>query len=154
MDHNSDILQKIKDGTLTGTVAQDDTTAYWCTVVLYNYNHNQAPLTSDNAKAGVLTGPTNVYMGQLHDKSMSIISWQPTKLQVNAKKEMQALVCISSIRPLWKRSSERKTYPKLSWGAVVDNVSLRLPGRSPGFGRRERRGQEHLDPDPGRCTET
>jgi ribose transport system substrate-binding protein len=63
MDRNSDILQKIKDGTLTGTVAQDDAAmAYWCAVVLYNYNHYQAPLTSDNAKAGVLTGPTNVYM--------------------------------------------------------------------------------------------
>jgi len=63
MDRNSDILQKIKDGTLTGTVAQDDAAmAFWCAQVLYNYVHNQAPLTSDNAKAGVRTGPNNVYM--------------------------------------------------------------------------------------------
>jgi ribose transport system substrate-binding protein len=63
MDRNSDILQKIKDGTLTGTVAQDDAAmAYWCALVLYNYNHHQAPLTSDNAAAGVLTGPTNIFM--------------------------------------------------------------------------------------------
>jgi ribose transport system substrate-binding protein len=62
MDRNSDILQKIKDGTLTGTVAQDDAAmAYWCAVVLFNYNHHPAPLTSDNTKAGVVTGPTNVY---------------------------------------------------------------------------------------------
>jgi ribose transport system substrate-binding protein len=62
MDRNSDILQKIKDGTLTGTVAQDDAAmAYWCAVVLFNFNHHPAPLTSDNAKAGVVTGPTNVY---------------------------------------------------------------------------------------------
>lgn len=63
MDRNSDILQKVKDGTLTGTVAQDDAAmAFWCLQTLYNFVHNQAPLTSDNEAAGVLTGPTNVYM--------------------------------------------------------------------------------------------
>lgn len=61
MDRNSDVLQKIKDGTLTGTVAQDDAAmAFWCLQVLYNWNHNQAPLTTDNAAAGVYTGPTVV----------------------------------------------------------------------------------------------
>jgi ribose transport system substrate-binding protein len=61
MDRNSDVLQKIKDGTLTGTVAQDDAAmAFWCLQVLYNWKHNQAPLTTDNAAAGVLTGPTVV----------------------------------------------------------------------------------------------
>jgi len=63
MDRNSDILQKIKEGTLTGTVAQDDAAmAFWCLQVLYNYNHFQAPLTTDNKAAGVTTGPTNVFM--------------------------------------------------------------------------------------------
>jgi ribose transport system substrate-binding protein len=63
MDRNSDILQKIKEGTLTATVAQDDAAmAFWCLQVLYNFNHNQAPLTSDNKAAGVTTGPTNVFM--------------------------------------------------------------------------------------------
>ena len=63
MDRNSDILQKIKEGTLTGTVAQDDAAmAFWCLQTLYNFNHNQAPLTSDNKAAGVITGPTNVFM--------------------------------------------------------------------------------------------
>lgn len=63
MDRNSDILEKIKNGTLTGTVAQDDAAmAFWALQVLYNYNHNQAPLTVDNAKAGVRTGPSNVFM--------------------------------------------------------------------------------------------
>lgn len=62
MDRNSDVLQAIQDGTLTGTVAQDDAAmAFWALVVLYNYNHHQAPLTVDNAKAGILTGPTMVY---------------------------------------------------------------------------------------------
>jgi ribose transport system substrate-binding protein len=63
MDRNSDVLQAIQDGTLTGTVAQDDAAmAFWALVVLYNYNHHQAPLTVDNAEAGVMTGPTTVYM--------------------------------------------------------------------------------------------
>jgi len=63
MDRNSDVLQAIQDGILTGTVAQDDAAmAYWALLVLYNYNHHQAPLTSDNAKAGARTGPTVVYM--------------------------------------------------------------------------------------------
>jgi len=63
MDRNSDVLQAIQDGILTGTVAQDDAAmAYWALLVLYNYNHHQAPLTIDNAKAGVRTGPTTVYM--------------------------------------------------------------------------------------------
>ncbi|WP_054521245.1 substrate-binding domain-containing protein [Thermanaerothrix daxensis] len=63
MDRNSDVLQAIQDGILTGTVAQDDAAmAYWALLVLYNYNHHQAPLTIDNAKAGARTGPTTVYM--------------------------------------------------------------------------------------------
>lgn len=62
MDRNSDILQKIKSGTLTGTVAQDDAAmAFWCLQVLFNFAHNQAPLTSDNKAAGVVTGPTNLF---------------------------------------------------------------------------------------------
>lgn len=61
MDRNSDVLQKIKDGTLTGTVAQDDAAmAFWCLQVLFNWNHAQAPLTTDNGAAGVFTGPTVV----------------------------------------------------------------------------------------------
>ena len=63
MDRNSDVLEKIQKGTLTGTVAQDDAAmAFWCLQTLYNYVHNQAPLTTDNAKAGVSTGPSNVFM--------------------------------------------------------------------------------------------
>ncbi len=63
MDRNSDVLQAIQDGILTGTVAQDDAAmAYWALLVLYNYNHHQAPLTIDNAKAGARTGPTTIYM--------------------------------------------------------------------------------------------
>jgi ribose transport system substrate-binding protein len=63
MDRNSDVLQAIKDGTLTGTVAQDDAAmAFWALQVLFNYVHHQAPLTTDNAAANAPSGPTIVYM--------------------------------------------------------------------------------------------
>jgi len=63
MDRNSDVLQSIADGVLTGTVAQDDAAmAFWALQVLFNYNHFQAPLTVDNQAAGAKTGPLFVYM--------------------------------------------------------------------------------------------
>jgi ribose transport system substrate-binding protein len=63
MDRNSDVLQLIKEGVLTGTVAQDDASmAFNCMVVLYNYVNNQAPLTTDNMAAKAITGPNNVFM--------------------------------------------------------------------------------------------
>ena len=63
MDRNSDVLQAIQEGTVTGSVAQDDAAmAFWALQVLYNYKHYQAPLTADNAKAGVVTGPSQVLM--------------------------------------------------------------------------------------------
>ncbi len=63
MDRNSDVLQAIQNGTITGTVAQDDAAmAFWALQTLYNFKHRQAPLTSDNAKAGVITGPSSVLM--------------------------------------------------------------------------------------------
>ncbi len=71
MDRNSDVLQAISDGTLTGSVAQDDAAmAFWGLQVLYNYVHNQAPLTTDNKAANASTGPFNVLMNANYiDKS-------------------------------------------------------------------------------------
>jgi ribose transport system substrate-binding protein len=68
MDRNSDVLEKIVDGTLTGTVAQDDAAmAFWALLTLYHYNHNQAPLTTDNKASGARTGPTviNTYVNYI-----------------------------------------------------------------------------------------
>lgn len=63
MDRNSDVLEKIRDGVVTGTVAQNDAAmAYWALLTLYTYNYNQAALTSDNEAAGVNPGPSQVYM--------------------------------------------------------------------------------------------
>lgn len=71
MDRNSDVLQAIKDGTLTGSVAQDDAAmSFWGLQVLYNFVHNQAPLTTDNKAAKANTGPFNVLMNANYiDKS-------------------------------------------------------------------------------------
>jgi ABC-type sugar transport system substrate-binding protein len=68
MDRNSDVLEKIVDGTLTGTVAQDDAAmAFWALLTLYHYNHNQAPLTTDNKASGARTGPNviNTYVNYI-----------------------------------------------------------------------------------------
>jgi ribose transport system substrate-binding protein len=63
MDRNSDVLQAIQNGTLTGTVAQDDAAmAFWALQTLFNFVHHQAPLTTDNAAANAPSGPTVVYM--------------------------------------------------------------------------------------------
>lgn len=63
MDRNSDVLQKIKDGVVTGTVAQNDAAmAYWALLYLTNYNYDQAPLTSDNVAAQAVAAPSSVVM--------------------------------------------------------------------------------------------
>jgi len=62
MDRNSDVLQKIQKGVITGTVVQNDASmAYWALLVLYNHVHNQAPLTSNNQAAKVSSEPDMVY---------------------------------------------------------------------------------------------
>jgi ribose transport system substrate-binding protein len=63
MDRNSDVLQMIKDGIITGAVAQNDAAmAYWALLTLTNANYAQPPLTSDNVAAGAQAGPNNVFM--------------------------------------------------------------------------------------------
>jgi ABC-type sugar transport system substrate-binding protein len=62
MDRNSDVLQKIEKGVITGTVVQNDASmAYWALLVLYNNVHNQPPLTTNNKKAKVSSEPDMVY---------------------------------------------------------------------------------------------
>ena len=50
---------------------QDDAAmAYWGLLTLFQYNHNQAPLTTDNKAAKANTGPFNVLMNANYiDKS-------------------------------------------------------------------------------------
>jgi hypothetical protein len=61
MDRNSDVLDLIDKDVLYGTVAQDDVdNPYWALLILYNYAHNQAPLTTDNTASGAIVGPSFV----------------------------------------------------------------------------------------------
>lgn len=63
MDRNSDILQEIKAGNISGTIAQNDAAAvYWAFLALISDNYYDVPLTSDNDAAGAYAGPSSIYM--------------------------------------------------------------------------------------------
>ncbi len=62
MDRNSDILQKIDKGVITGTVVQNDAgMPFWALMVLYNANRFQPPLTSDNVGANVNAHTSSIF---------------------------------------------------------------------------------------------
>ena len=62
MDRNSDILQKIDKGVITGTVVQNDAgMPFWALMLLYNANRFQPPLTSDNIGAKVNAHTSSIF---------------------------------------------------------------------------------------------
>jgi len=62
MDRNSDILQKIDKGVITGTVVQNDAgMPFWALMLLYNANRFQPPLTSDNVGAKVNAHTSSIF---------------------------------------------------------------------------------------------
>lgn len=62
MDRNSDILQKIDKGVITGTVVQNDAgMPFWALMLLYNANRFQPPLTSDNSGAKVNAHTSSIF---------------------------------------------------------------------------------------------
>ncbi|MDO4565008.1 MAG: substrate-binding domain-containing protein [Clostridia bacterium] len=62
LDRNTETLQMVKDGTITGTLAQNDVAvAYWAFMTLFTANHVEIPLTSDNAAANAKIAPNYVY---------------------------------------------------------------------------------------------
>jgi ribose transport system substrate-binding protein len=62
MDRNSDVLQKISAGVVTGTIAQDDCAEMvWCMMVLFSKKHFDPPLSSNNEKAKVDAAPANIF---------------------------------------------------------------------------------------------
>jgi ribose transport system substrate-binding protein len=62
LDRNSDVLQMIKDGTITASIVQDDVSmSYWAMVSLITAKHFDMPLTSDNAAAGAKVAPINIF---------------------------------------------------------------------------------------------
>jgi len=63
MDRNSDVLQQVKSGVVTGTIAQDDCAEMvWCLMVLFSKHHFDPPLTSNNATAKVDAAPANMFL--------------------------------------------------------------------------------------------
>jgi len=62
MDRNSDILQKIDKGVITGTVVQNDAgMPFWALMLLYNAGRFQPPLTSDNMGANVNAHTSSIF---------------------------------------------------------------------------------------------
>jgi ribose transport system substrate-binding protein len=62
MDRNSDVLEKVKEGVVTGTIAQGDVPEMvWCMMVLFSRRHFDPPLSSDNRAANVLAEPENIF---------------------------------------------------------------------------------------------
>lgn len=62
MDRNSDVLEKIKNGVVTGTVAQDDAAEMvWAMMVLFSRHHFEPALSTDNRKANVSAEPDNIF---------------------------------------------------------------------------------------------
>jgi ribose transport system substrate-binding protein len=63
LDRDTDLLRRIKEGTITGSIVQDDVTMlYWALSVLVtsNYYAPYAMLTSDNAAAGAKLTPNKI----------------------------------------------------------------------------------------------
>lgn len=62
LDRNSDTLEMIKDGTITGTLCQNDISmAYWAMVCLITKAHYDIPLSTDNAAANAKITPNAIY---------------------------------------------------------------------------------------------
>ncbi len=62
LDRNSDTLEMVKQGTITGTLCQNDASMpYWAMVCLITKNHVEMPLTSDNKAAGAKVTPNAIY---------------------------------------------------------------------------------------------
>ena len=67
LDRNSDVLEKIKKGTISGTVVQNDAAmAYWALLVLFNYNNHQPPTHRRQRCSGCVCGSQQrFHAGQL-----------------------------------------------------------------------------------------
>jgi len=64
MDRGSGVLQYIKEGVITASIAQQTALMpYYAVLILYTLNHTDIPITSDNAKAGVPGCPTVIDTG-------------------------------------------------------------------------------------------
>lgn len=64
MDRGADVLQAIKDGSVSATIVQQTALMpIYAMEILYNLKHYGVPITSDNAKAGLTGTPINIDTG-------------------------------------------------------------------------------------------
>ncbi|MCX7048478.1 MAG: substrate-binding domain-containing protein [Candidatus Sumerlaeota bacterium] len=64
MDRGNDVLEQIKEGTISASVAQQTALMpFYATQILYNLKNNPIPITNDNAKAGITGTPGVVDTG-------------------------------------------------------------------------------------------
>ena len=64
MDRGNDVLEYIKDGVISATVAQQTALMpFYAVQILYNLNNYKIPIATDNAKAGVSGAPEVVDTG-------------------------------------------------------------------------------------------
>ena len=64
MDRGNDLLEQIKDGVVSASVAQQTALMpFYATHILYNLANGTVPITSDNAAAGVAGVPPLVDTG-------------------------------------------------------------------------------------------
>jgi len=64
MDRNNDTVQYIGKGVISASVAQmDHLTTLYAMLVLFNLNHNPAPVTTNNEAAGVIPAPKWINVG-------------------------------------------------------------------------------------------
>jgi ABC-type sugar transport system, periplasmic component len=64
MDRDNAVIQAIKDGTITATVAQQTALmSYYAVVILYNLNNSDVKITTDNKSAGITGTPVNIDTG-------------------------------------------------------------------------------------------
>ncbi|MBP1934303.1 substrate-binding domain-containing protein [Ammoniphilus resinae] len=64
MDRGNDVVQAIKDGVISATVAQQTALMpFYATDILFNMYNNDIAITNDNAKAGVTGAPTMIDTG-------------------------------------------------------------------------------------------
>ena len=62
LDRNSDTLEMVKNGTITGTLCQNDVSmAYWAMIALVTEAHLDMALTTDNAAASAKVTPNTIY---------------------------------------------------------------------------------------------
>lgn len=88
MDRNSDIMEKIRDGIITGTIAQNDASImYWAMLTLISAKSEYQPtLTSDNQAAGASTIPSVIYLPPSYvDKSNLEYYLEANKIYADAK---------------------------------------------------------------------